>query len=449
MNLIGSFIEIIDQEECLRGFNLYKNASWPSADIKKKATEEEWNSYGFYPINGMVGEVIGIVTNDIYSKPVYVIRILQMFFVPVTSSGIKVISQDEFTIKNSTQINLISNSLSYTSKEKDSLFKVKWQDAKCGLIDNNGILITNYAYEMAAPFKEGRALVKLDGYWGFIDYEGNEVIEPQFETANSFTEGCAIVENYKWYAININGETVSKSYDYMSDFSEGLSAVCLRHNWGFVDVNGNEKIPLIYDAVFNFNNRCAIVKKNRKYGIVSKAGNEIISPSYDFISGISKNNKIAVSINDKWGITNLLGETDLNLEYESLFIYMNDLYCAKKNNKYGYIDDNKNIIIPFIYDDAEVFVNGIAKVVKGDKTGYIDTQNNTVIPFIYDDGESEINNLIAVKKSGKWGCINRAEEIIIPFKLDYRFWFKNNVAEVSLKNETWLVNNEGVFIKKL
>lgn len=449
MNKIGAFVEIINEKECLRGFNLYKNASWPSIDIKAKASEDEWNLHGFSPISGNVGEIIGIVANDIYSEPVYVIRILKMFFVPITSLGIKLISEEEYNKRVYSQIQQIKDSPEYITREKDKLFKVIWQDDYAGFIDNNGNLITNFIYEMATPFKEGRALVKRDHLWGFIDYEGNEIIKAEYETANSFKEGRAIVETYKWNAINHNGEPVSKLYDYMGDYCNGLSGVLLNNNWGFIDLNGFEKIPLTFDSVNSFNNGHAIIKQNGKYGIINTAGQVIIPPTYDFISGVSKNKKFSASLNDKWGIINLYGKPVVNLEYDSLFIYDDEMFYASKNKKYGYINDDNEIIIPFIYDDASVFVNGMAKVVIGKKTGYIDTKNNIVIPFIYDGGESETAGLLPVRKGQKWGCINRLGDLVIPFKLNSSCWFVNNVAEVAIDDESWLVNNEGLFIKKL
>ena len=41
----------------------------------------------------------------------------------------------------------------------------------------------------AAPFSEGLARVRVDGKWGYINTEGEVVIEPQFDDAGSFSKG--------------------------------------------------------------------------------------------------------------------------------------------------------------------------------------------------------------------------------------------------------------------
>ena len=42
-------------------------------------------------------------------------------------------------------------------------------------------------YEDARSFSNGLAAVKVNGLWGYIDTEGNMVIEPQFFDARDFT----------------------------------------------------------------------------------------------------------------------------------------------------------------------------------------------------------------------------------------------------------------------
>ena len=63
-----------------------------------------------------------------------------------------------------------------------------------------------WAYECASEFNEGRAAVKRDGLWGFIDKEGNEIVE--------------------------------LVYDQVRDFHEGRAAVCMDGKWGYIDLDG-------------------------------------------------------------------------------------------------------------------------------------------------------------------------------------------------------------------
>lgn len=68
-------------------------------------------------------------------------------------------------------------------------------EGKWGFIDSNGELVIDYTYEDAESFQNGFAAVSVNGEWGYIDEEGNLVIEPQFIKATHFSsEGTAAVK---------------------------------------------------------------------------------------------------------------------------------------------------------------------------------------------------------------------------------------------------------------
>ncbi len=52
-------------------------------------------------------------------------------------------------------------------------------------------------FDQADSFSEGLARVKIGNKWGYIDKKGKLVIQPQFDEAASFSEGLALVKNYQ------------------------------------------------------------------------------------------------------------------------------------------------------------------------------------------------------------------------------------------------------------
>ena len=64
---------------------------------------------------------------------------------------------------------------------------------------------TSY-FDDALPFSEGLAAVKNNGLWGYIDTNGEYVVQPQYEQATSFTGGCAAVYGGgMWQIIDSSG----------------------------------------------------------------------------------------------------------------------------------------------------------------------------------------------------------------------------------------------------
>jgi hypothetical protein len=79
--------------------------------------------------------------------------------------------------------------------------------------------------------------------YGFIDKQGNLIIEPLYNTAWDFSEGIAFVKKDDYYGcIDKNGtEVLPFVYKFGYKFKNGLALVRLK-NGGitYIDKNGNE-----------------------------------------------------------------------------------------------------------------------------------------------------------------------------------------------------------------
>ena len=178
------------------------------------------------------------------------------------------------------------------------------------------------------------------GKTGFIDLEGNLVIEQKFDDVYIFSEGlCAVYDNKteKWGFIDKTGKLVipyqfigigKSGFDLGPPiFSDGLAAVVNEDTgeYGYIDKTGKLVIPYQFDMVGHFKEGRAHVKN--------------------------------------------LGS------FEGGY------------HQYGYIDKTGKLVIPYQFDEASNFINGLARVSLGDRaTGvwyvaYIDKTGKEVIPF--------------------------------------------------------------------
>lgn len=105
-----------------------------------------------------------------------------------------------------------------------------YQDGKYGFLDSEGKTAITTSYEKASDFSEGLAAVAVkDGdqlYWGFIDIEGNTVIEPKFsERPDDFHDGRAVVrkKNGKYVYIDRTGAAISPEFVYATRFMGGYA----------------------------------------------------------------------------------------------------------------------------------------------------------------------------------------------------------------------------------
>ena len=124
-----------------------------------------------------------------------------------------------------------------------------------GYIDTDGNIIVQNIYQEALPFSENLAAVKVSDRWGFINTSGEMEITPQFVSVGSFNDNRAAVRKTSnlFGFINSKAEMViSEQFEEVRDFSEGLAAVKLGEKWGFIDTEGVTIITPQFDAVNDF-----------------------------------------------------------------------------------------------------------------------------------------------------------------------------------------------------
>ena len=77
------------------------------------------------------------------------------------------------------------------------------------------------------------------------------------------------------------------------------------------------------------------------------------------------------------------------------------------NNKYGFKDDDNNIIVPAIYDAIPYSIGDRNIVRKDDKCGVVSKEGDIIIDFIFDGIEELTNGLYAVRVNldqKNWEC---------------------------------------------
>jgi hypothetical protein len=129
-------------------------------------------------------------------------------------------------------------------KNTQSLFPVECA-GKVGFADEGGKIVVDYIYDKTHPFSVGLALVLKNGWWGYIDKTGKEIIPCIYYPAWSFTK-------------------------------TGLAAVCIEGKYGFIDTTGKEVIPFTYDEARYFSkDGKAKVKLNGEVFYIDTKGNRV------------------------------------------------------------------------------------------------------------------------------------------------------------------------------
>ena len=124
---------------------------------------------------------------------------------------------------------------------------------------------------------------------------------------------------------------------------------------------------------------------------------------------------------------------NLGLQYfsEGLAVKSNAKYNSStlSSTKYGYVDENLNMVIEQKYTSAGEFSEGLAPVSEdGEKIGYIDKEGNLVIDYQFDNATGFSNGYAIVHNGDKCGVIDKQGNLVVDYKYDYIMPFSEGLA---------------------
>lgn len=178
-----------------------------------------------------------------------------------------------------------------------------------------------------------------------------------------------------------------------------------------------------------------------------KECNQKLNRYEDFEYSIS-NHSAWVKKEDKYGFVDNYANEIVPCTYDSVCLSeMRDgLWVVCKDGKWGCIDKEGKVIVPLTYsawygmcdkmacyeDISKSILNGWTWVKKEGKYGFVDINGNEIVPCIYDNVCFSVphENLWAVCKDNKWGYINKEGEEVIPFRFKQATNFNGRRAEV-------------------
>jgi hypothetical protein len=204
------------------------------------------------------------------------------------------------------------------------------------------------------------------GKWGFVNLEGEVVVEPKYVYAVGFWNG--------------GGE-----HSVVARFVDG------KLRWGVIDQTGKEVIPCIYpEAYCRWGEAVAFKKEeNGLYGLMDFDGIVIVEPKFEYIEGYDPKHKLVTAgdSEDDLGVYSvelgrMITPTEFDcIDYGDRMISCEIRYTSKK--RYYDYDGNE---LSFNDFDSVFEDKGLLKVWKDGKLGVIDWDGNILVPFILESG---------------------------------------------------------------
>lgn len=252
-----------------------------------------------------------------------------------------------------------------------------------------GEWIVSPIYEFGSEFRNGFAMVKQDGKFGFINTSGLLVIECKYDVCSLFDD---------------NGIATGKINDVRYYFDrKGNVFHSMEELHTAEKLESGDYRPRQDYAISDY---VPTLDPSGKWGY-KQFGEWVIKPRFekagDFQDGVA-----AVSLGGKWGYVNKDGSNTIPFKYEQAGPLVDGLAKVKLYGKWGFIDKTGATVIPLKYAMVTDFADGLAQVVFNGKRGFID-------------------------KTGEW--FDSAEERMRSFSAFARHYVETNVNQWQRKGK--------------
>lgn len=206
-----------------------------------------------------------------------------------------------------------------------------------------------------------------------------------------------------------------------------------------------------YDNISETCNHYMRITSGEDVGILDEDGNSVIRAEYQYIGMFGENGFAPVEKDGEWYYidTNGYKRRQPDETYEYLGTFNEGVLPAKKNGKYGFLDEDFNEKTEFEYDAATPMLNGIAAVKKDEKWALIDKDLKIITDFGFDDvvrdawGFCSRNGVVFVKTGEQYQLLNSSGvqigenyEAVSPF-------ISKNPAAVQQAGKWGFVSSEG------
>lgn len=237
---------------------------------------------------------------------------------------------------NNYSITFFSDGLALVTKYSDN------NELKYGYMDKNGNEVIECIYYKAEGFNNGLAIVASNYTTYFLintkgEKKSIEFTKLKYDYNYNVYYGQTI---YKSYLLNDKGETLATFNDKISEFSEGYSVVQDMGKYGYIDVEGNIVDHFKYDMASSFKDGKAIVIDQGNYYIIDKDFNKIFDAGNKTIELYTNNYIYLKYLKNVDGFYEMVNElVDYNNKTITTFEY---------NNRIGF-KDNYYIIDKDVY----------------------------------------------------------------------------------------------------
>lgn len=307
-------------------------------------------------------------------------------------------------------------------------------------------------------FNHNAVVVKKDNRYSFLDTKFEEIFPfgyfDEIKPLNYY--GISVVRKGNKYGIlNINNLNDIQFYDsiYLNRryIDEPIYYYYVKRDNKIIllDTLANNSLNILFDSIRFLELNYSIAYADSSVYLINNIGN-IITSEYKELRANDYNSRFLVARKDKdFGLIDYYNKEIISFNYQDIeYNQFTKLSFAKRNNKWGLIDEKEQVLIPHLYE----FIMNACCYDRDEKTAYIvnlngkfgtiDIDNNIIIPIEYDKISSWVEygpNAHFVKKDGKLGMISHSGKILLPTIYSSIYYLNDSILQVEIHDSVGFV----------
>lgn len=158
------------------------------------------------------------------------------------------------------------------------------------------------SYQAVRHLSFGRYAVAKNGFWGFLDEKGDEIIATKYDRVYNFISSLTgVLKNGKWYLIDTVGNVVGNinGYDHIGPFQNKRFRVFVNGRYKYLDETGNEVLSISSIDSSNSNEYINHSLTSRNVGCPDNIDFEFL----DFTNWQCDTGQVVGPTNSVWGVS--------------------------------------------------------------------------------------------------------------------------------------------------
>jgi tetratricopeptide (TPR) repeat protein len=199
--------------------------------------------------------------------------------------------------------------------------------------------------------------------------------------------------------------------------------------WGFVDADGETRIPSLYADIQPFRDGAAWVRRPQyeSWELINEAGALLIAPTAGYLGVSSFSGGLAWVSRDgngRWIAIDKTGTVTISTGFEDVRPFRRGIAAVRRGMRWGAVDGVGRVVVPFQFERFATAMSdgryidgfsdeGLAVVQANGRKGVVDRSGKMIVEPTFHSLVIDPVSFLITDDSGRWGALDRRGRMLI------------------------------------